>query len=233
MSKKKGKNALKVRSAFERRKVNSDLIVFHGKAVLGPASTTDSTGLAIIQSNNLDTDFTGQLNSLGQFYQYWRIRELRFKITSLVSTANPGMWAMCIVEDGDGVAPTTLKLMMVQKYSAYNTIYRHGQMVFVPTNTTWLYTQDNVASSDRLEMYGDFYWGTEYCQSAMSNPLILELEYTVEFKGLTDPNTQLSKVCRPLSEQPVKSLGTDDRDDKGEEFRLLRRLAELRSKGSG
>jgi len=163
---------------------------------------------------------------------------MRFKITSLVATTNPGMWAMCVVEDGDGAAPTTLKLMMVQKYSAYNVIYRSGQMTYLPTNREWLYTQDNLGSSDRFEMYGDFYWGTEYCQSAISNPLILELEYTVEFKGLTDPNTQLSKVpksltCKPVNDEDplVENRRSANGDTVNEEYKLLQRLAELRSRG--
>jgi len=107
-------------------------------------------------------------------------------------SANPGINAMCIVEDAGNGTPTTLSIMMTQRLAQLTNNTNDMHINYRPQHNRWLWTDDRGGSDDRLEFPGTLHIASQF-HGTNSVPGQFYIHFDISFDTLTAVETSLIK----------------------------------------
>jgi len=104
-------------------------------------STTNATGISVIDRWEIDTSLLAIWNSMATVFQKWRIRRLRFEFVTNRPTSQAGTFAMAVLEDPDSVTPAGIADVVNNRVACSGHAYQNKTLNYTPAHVGWLYTK--------------------------------------------------------------------------------------------
>jgi len=197
----------------------------NGHGIVNPATFSSAGGFLVMDAYDLDTDLIAAWTTLGSIYEKWRIKKMTFRFITNRPMSEPGMIYMAVTDDPNESAPIDRKGVIGMRTSVAANHSKDTSVSYRPSSKGWFFTHDQIASDDRLEMPGVFYFCTESFTNSVS-PGIVFVKYTLEFKDIS--NTQINSLVMASTERNADRK--QDKDGKDAEIEtLLKRIAELQA----
>lgn len=181
------------RGGSKPRAFGANAVRVRGRSLVSLASSTNSTGLFVLDSFDIDSTFLTSLGTISNAFEKWRVNRLKFTWVPNCPTSFKGTIYFACLDDPNESSPTSPDTILNCRVACCTTCYQRASMTFVPLNKSrWLYTRDQVTSDDRWEMPGVFLAATGSFDSTQSPGRFL-VEYDVEFQGVTNSSVQMTK----------------------------------------
>lgn len=172
-------------------------------------SLTNSSGLPVITSLDIDTNFCTVWSTLATVFQRWKLHSLVITITPINGSTTRGTLSSCVQEDDPSVAPASTAEVMSQRRAVIGSNVNAVTYSYVPVHNIWFYCGDNITSDDRWEMPGRLHVLSSDYTSAII-PAVVTCHYDVSFDTVTTPNTasieRLLAVYAHESPEPTGEL---------------------------
>ncbi len=187
----------------KKNKSKSNATRIRGTAILTAPSNMSSTGLLQIDRYEIDTSLVSSWVTLASVFQRWKIHSLTFRFIPLLANTYNGMVFMAMLEDPESNTPVVEADIMNNRIAIMNGVREPIRLHYKPKHEFWLFTNDLVSQTDRLEMPGDFIFATSAGTSSV-NPGRIVLHYDVTFDLVTNSVVSLSTHIETQIEKRVK-----------------------------